>query len=68
MPHTRKNWHDKRAMSREPADYPDTIEDLLAQERERWPKPDRWREPPEPDTPAALRGGFLLPAGQNGER
>lgn len=25
-------------------------------------KPDRWRESPEPELPAAHRGGFSLPA------
>lgn len=63
MPHQHRNdWYDKRALPREPADYPESMEALLAQEQH------RWRESPEPEQPAAHRGGFSLPAegGPNG--
>lgn len=60
MPHHHRNdWYDKRALPREPADYPESMEAILAAERERRA---RWRESPEPEQPAAHRGGFSLPA------
>jgi len=36
MPHQHRNdWYDKRALPREPADYPESMDALLAQERDR---------------------------------